>query len=408
MARIVLAYSGGLETSVAIPWLAEREGAEIVTVTLDLGQGPELADVRERALAAGAVRAHVVDVREEFVTRHVLPALQAGAAQPNGSVLATALGRPLIARHVVKIAEMEGATAIAHGCSGTHDDQVRLELSARALRPGIRIVAPARVWGMSRTEAIDYARARGIAVPSGAGGPFRTDANLWGRSIAGAVVDDPWLEPPEQVYSLTRPPASSPDEPAHVEVAFDRGVPTKVNGVAMTPLELISSLETIAGAHGVGRIDSVEHRLVGPTSREICEAPAAVVLHAAHGALETMVIGSDLERLKAGLARVYADLVRNGLWFTTSREAIDAFVAAVQPRVTGAVRVRLFKGSCTVVGRQSPFSLDSHALPTDDVRHVPDHVSAEGFTRIWGLPVETAARHAPGSAAANRPTRATA
>ncbi len=405
MERIVLAYSGGLDTSVAIPWLAEHYEAEIIAVTLDLGQGKELADVRERALAVGAVRAHVVDVREEFARDYILPALKAGAIYENKYPLATALGRPLIAKHLVQIAEMEGATAIAHGCTGKGNDQVRLDVSARALNPRIKVIAPARVWGMTRPDEIAYAKARNIPVPATVDSPYSTDANLWGRSIECGVLEDPWCEPPEEIYALTRSPAGAPDTPAYVEIEFERGVPVKVNGVAMPLVELISSLETIAGAHGVGRIDMVENRLVGIKSREIYEAPAAVVLHTAHRELETMVIPRDLERLKHDLGRQYADLVYNGVWFAPIREAIDAFVASVQERVTGIARLKLFKGDCRIVGRRSPHALYDHALATYDEGDAFDHTAAEGFIKIYGLPVETAAkkaRAAQGAAAGAR------
>ncbi len=394
MKRIVLAYSGGLDTSVAIPWLAEQYGAEIVAVTLDLGQGKELSDVRERALAVGAVRAHVVDVREEFARDFILPALQAGAIYEERYPLATALGRPLIARKLVEIAAIEGATAIAHGCTGKGNDQVRLDVSARAMQPDIEVIAPAREWGMSRPEEIEYARARGIPVPATVDSPYSTDANLWGRSIECGVLEDPWAEPPDDIYTLTRSPAACPDLPAYVEIEFEAGVPVAVNGVAMPLVELIGSLETIAGAHGVGRVDMVENRLVGIKSREIYEAPAAVVLHAAHRELEGFVIARDLERLKRDLGRTYADLVYNGLWFSPTRDAIDAFVAKVQERVTGTVRLKLFKGVCQVVGRTSPFALYDHGLATYDAGDLFDHRAAVGFIKIWGLPIETMTRKA--------------
>ena len=392
MQRIVLAYSGGLDTSVAIPWLAERYGAEVVAVTLDLGQGRELADVRERALAVGAVRAHVVDVREEFAAEYILPALQAGAVYEHGYPLATALGRPLIAKHLVRIAEMEGAAAIAHGCTGKGNDQVRLDVSARALNPSIKVIAPARVWGMTRPDEIEYARERGIPVPATVESPYSTDANLWGRSIECGVLEDPWREPPQDIYTLTRSPADCPDEPAYCEIEFERGVPVKVNGVAMSFVELIASLETIAGAHGVGRLDMVENRLVGIKSREIYEAPAAVALHAAHRELQGLVMPRDLERVASDLSRTYADLVYNGLWFSPLREAIDAFVAKVQEPVSGTVRLKFFKGDCRVAGRRSPQALYEHALATYDAGDAFDHGAAEGFIKIWGLPVETSAR----------------
>jgi len=392
--RIVLAYSGGLDTSVAIPWLAEKYGAEVIAVTMALGQGRELDDVRERALAIGALRAHVLDVREEFAREFILPALQAGAVYEDRYPLATALGRPLIARHLVRIAELEGATAIAHGCTGKGNDQVRLDVSSRALNPDIRVIAPAREWGMTRPDEIEYARQRGIPVPATIASPYSTDANLWGRSIECGVLEDPWCEPPEEIYTLTRNPAACPDEPAYLEVEFEGGVPVKVNGVEMSPVDLIGSIETIAGAHGVGRIDMVENRLVGIKSREIYEAPAAQVLHAAHAELQKLVIPRDLERVAHDMARLYADLVYNGLWYTPAREAIDAFTAKIQERVTGTIRVKLLKGTCTVVGRRSPFALYDHGLATYDAGDLFDHSAAEGFIRIWGLPVETAARHA--------------
>jgi argininosuccinate synthase len=390
--RIVLAYSGGLDTSVAIPWLAEKYGAEIIAVTLDLGQGHELSNVRERALAIGALRAHVVDAREEFARHYILPALQAGAIYEDYYPLATALGRPLIAKHLVEIARMEGASAIAHGCTGKDNDQVGLDVSSRALDPGIQVIAPARIWGMTRTDEIEYARTRSIQVPATLASPYSTDSNLWGRSIECGILEDPWQEPPDDIYTLTRSPGDCPDEPAYLEIEFDEGVPVRTNGIDMPLLELIESLETIAGTHGVGRIDMVENRLVGIKSREIYEAPAAVVLHAAHRELENLVIARDLERIKHDMARLYADAVYNGLWFSQTREAIDAFVRSIQPRVTGVVRLKLFKGDCRVVGRKSPFALYDHGLATYDTGDRYDHSAAEGFIKIWGLPIETASR----------------
>ena len=393
--KIVLAYSGGLDTSVAIPWLSDRFDAEIIAVTMDLGQGKELDDVRERALAVGAKRAHVIDLREEFARDYILPALQAGAVYEGKYPLATALGRPLIAKHLVEIGRIEGSKTIAHGCTGKGNDQVRIDVSARALEPQVKVIAPARIWGLTRPEEIQYAKDRNIPVPATVDSPYSTDTNLWGRSIECGCLEDPWCEPPDDIYLLTKSPAEAPDTPAYVEIEFEQGVPVKINGVAMGLVELITSLETIAGAHGVGRLDMVENRLVGIKSREIYEAPAAVALHTAHKELETMVIPRDLERLKRQLGAVYADLVYNGLWFTPTREAIDAFVAKVQERVTGTVRLKFFKGDCRVVGRKSPFALYDHALATYDAGDAFDHTAAEGFVKIWGLPVETAARKSP-------------
>jgi argininosuccinate synthase len=361
MERIVLAYSGGLDTSVAIAWLAEKYGAEVIAVTLDLGQGRELTDVRERALAVGAVRAHVLDVRDEFARDYILPALQAGALYEDRYPLATALGRPLIARKLVEVAHMEGASTIAHGCNGKANDELRLELGIHALDASIRVLAPARIWGMTRQEEVAYAKARHIPITSGAEGPYTIDTNLWGRSIERGGLDDAWQESPEDVYALTRAPQDCPDEPAYVEIEFERGVPLRANGIEMPLVELIESVETIAGAHGVGRIDMVENAMTGVKSREIYEAPAAVVLHTAHSELEKLVVPRDLERLGHDLGRAYADLAYNGRWFSPTREAIDAFMRTIQPRVTGAVRLKLFKGDCRVVGRRSMFALDAAA-----------------------------------------------
>jgi argininosuccinate synthase len=375
MERIVLGYSGGLDTSVAISWLAEKYQAEVVAVAIDLGQGSELADVRERALALGAVRCHVIDAREEFVREFVLPALQAGAVYEDGYPLATALGRPLIARRLVQMAHMEGASAIALGGSLEGNDHLRLETAVRAVDPSLRVITLARELGMSRAELIAHARSRNVAVPGEASSPYSIDANLWGRSVASGELDDPWTEPPDDIYTLTRSPLKCPDEPAYLEIEFEAGVPVRANGVEMSALELIESLETIAGAHGVGRIDLVENRLLGEKSREIYEAPAAVVLHAAHAALMKLVVSRDLERIRHDMSTTYADLVYNGQWFSHAREAIDAFVRAVQPRATGKVRLKLFKGDCRVVGRKSPFAL-YHQGAADD----PTHTAASSAT----------------------------
>jgi len=395
MERIVLAYSGGLDTSVAIPWLKEKYNAEIIAVTMDLGQGKELEEVRDRALATGAVRAHVLDVRDEFVQDYILPALKADAIYEDRYPMATSLGRPLIAQKLVEIAEIEQATAIAHGCTGKGNDQVRLDVTTRALNPKLKVIAPARDWGMTRPQEIEYAKARNVPVPATVESPYSTDSNLWGRSIECGVLEDPWQEPPEEIYTLTKSPADCPNEAAYVELAFERGVPTAINGVQMPVVDLIASLGTIAGAHGVGRIDMVENRLVGIKSREIYEAPAAVALHAAHRELQKLVTTKDLDRLSRFVGVQYADLVYNGLWFTPTREALDAFVEKVQERVTGVVRLKLFKGDCRIVGRKSAYALYDHALATYDAGDTYDHTAAVGFIKIWGLPVETAARKAP-------------
>jgi argininosuccinate synthase len=297
----------------------------------------------------------VLDAREEFVREYILPALQAGAVYEDRYPLATALGRPLIAKRLVEIARMEGATAIAHGCTGVHNDQVRLEASIRALNPSIAVIAAAELCAMSREEKLDYARRRNIPTPDAGGSPYSIDTNLWGRAIGAGGLEDAWVEPPEDIYTLTRSPQQSPDEPAYIELDFEAGVPVRANGVQLSVLELVESLEILAGAHGVGRIDVVENRLAGIKAREIYEAPAAVVLHTAHRELENLVMPRELERVKHDLSRIYADLVYSGLWFSHTRQTIDAFVAAIQPRVTGSVRLKLFKGDCRIVGRRSPF-----------------------------------------------------
>ena len=377
--RIILAYSGGLDTSVAIPWLREKYGAEIIAVTLDLGQGRELNQIRERAMSSGAIRCHVLDVREEFARDYILPALQADALYEERYPLATALSRPLIAKKLVEIAHMENATAIAHGCTGKGNDQVRLDVSARAIDPAIAVIAPAREWGMTRPEEIAYARARNVSVPTTIASPYSTDQNLWGRSIECGVLEDPWTEPPADIYTLTKSPADAPAVPAYVEIEWENGVPTAINGVEMSFVELINSLETIAGVHGVGRIDMVENRLVGIKSREIYEAPAGVLLHQAHRELEGLVIPRDLQRLKQRLSQEYADLVYNGLWFSPTRSAIDAFVQNIQPRVAGTIRLKLYKGDCRVVGRKSAFALYEHGLATYDARR---YVRSFGCRRV--------------------------
>ncbi len=378
--RIVLAYSGGLDTSVAIPWLAERYSAEIVTVTLDLGLGRELDEIRERALAAGAVRSHVLDAREEFARDYILPALKANALYEERYPLATALGRPLIAKKLIEVARIESATIVAHGCTGTgtRNDRVRIEFSARAIDPSITVVAPARLWELTRAERIAYAEARRIPVPASAEHAYRIDSNLWGRSIECGVLDDVWQEPPDDIYTLTKAAADGPNQPAYVEIGFEAGAPVAINGVSMSFTELIDSLTTIAGAHGVGRLDIIENRLTDTKSREVYEVPAAFVLHVAHKELEGFVTSTATNRFKHYVAVQYADLVYGGAWFTPLREALDAFVDKIQERVTGTIRLKLFKGGCHVVGRQSPFALYDRRLIDDDAGDELDRATVDG------------------------------
>jgi argininosuccinate synthase len=385
--KIVLAYSGGLDTSVAVPWLKEKYDADIVTLTIDLGM-VDLEAIRRRALAVGAAKALTVDGKEALVKEFLFPALQAGAIYEEQYPLATALGRPLIARYLVEAARAEGAYAVAHGCTGKGNDQVRIEVSAAALAPELKVIAPIRDWGMSREDEIEYARARDLPI-SPSRSRFSVDENLWGRSAEAGELEDPGLEPPEEAYDWTKPVSETPNEPTYLEVYFEQGIPTAIDGESMSGPDLIRHLNTVAGIHGVGRIDHVENRLVGIKSREVYEAPAAVVLHAAHKALEAMTLSKDQARTKARIAQEYADVVYNGLWFTAHRQDLDAYIRSTQRYVTGQVRVRLHKGACTVVGRSAPHALYQHQLATYDRGDQYDHAAAEGFISIYGLPVRT-------------------
>ena len=390
--KIVLAYSGGLDTSVAIRWLQEQYGVDIATLTMDLGGQVDLEAARQRALDIGAVRADVMDAREEFVREFVWPALRAGAIYEGVYPLATALGRPLIAKHLVRIALEEGASGIAHGCTGKGNDQVRFDVSAAALAPALKVVAPAREWGMTRDDEIAYAKERDIPLELNKRSAYSVDENLWGRSIEAGDLEDPWVEPPEEAYAWTVSVGAAPDEPRYVEIRFEQGVPIAIDGEELGGVALIELLNEAAGAHGVGRIDHVENRLVGIKSREVYEAPAATVLHQAHRALEQMCLTKEQSRFKERLAQEYADLVYNGLWFTAHRRDLDAYVLSTQRHVNGTVRVRLHKGSATVTGRESAEALYRHDLATYDAGDTFDHQASVGFISVFGLPVRTQAR----------------
>ena len=390
--KVVLAYSGGLDTSVAIRWLQESYGMDVVTLTADLGGERELAGVRERALQTGAVSAHVEDAKELFVRHFVFPALQADALYEGVYPLATALGRPLIAWLLVEAARKEGAAAVAHGCTGKGNDQVRFEVSIQALAPDLKVIAPAREWEMTdRSVEIAYAEKHGIPVPVTSANPYSIDANLWGRSIEGGVLEEPWNEPPEEVYAWTKSIKDVPSEPTYVEIEFERGIPVALNGERLDGVSLIRKLNVLAGQHGVGRIDHIENRLVGIKSREIYEAPAAVVLLQAHQALEAMSLGKEQMRFKARVAQEYAELIYNGLWFTAQHQDLAAYVQSTQRHVNGTIRARLQKGAAVVVGRESPASLYKLGLSTYGDGDLFDHRAAAGFIHIWGLPVRTQA-----------------
>ena len=385
--KIVLAYSGGLDTTVAVPWLQEKYDADIITLTIDLGM-VDLESIRQRALSIGAVEALTVDGRDTLVNEFLFPSLQAGTIYEQQYPLATALGRPLIARYLVEAAKEHGAYAIAHGCTGKGNDQVRLEVGISSLGPDIEVIAPIRDWGMSRDDEIEYGQARNLPINANRS-RFSTDENLWGRSVEAGELEDPWLEPPEDAYAWTNPVAATPEDPTYVEVHFERGVPTAVDGENMAGTDLIDHLNSLAGSHGIGRIDHVENRLVGIKSREIYECPAATLLHTAHTALEAMTLTKDQARTKARIALEYADVVYNGLWFTAHRADLNAYVQSTQRFVTGDIKVRLYKGSATVVGRQAPKALYNHGLATYDRSDEFDHGSAEGFIKIYGLSVKT-------------------
>jgi argininosuccinate synthase len=389
--KIVLAYSGGLDTSVAVRWLQEKYDAEIATLTMDMGGKVDLESARQRALDIGAVRADVLDARDEFIAEYVWPALQAGALYEGIYPLATALGRPLIVKHLVRIAQEEKAYAVAHGCTGKGNDQVRFDVSAAALAPHIKVLAPAREWGMSRDDEIAYAQEKHIELDLNKRSPYSVDENLWGRSIEAGDLEDPWAEPPEEAYAWTVAPAAAPDEARYVEITFSRGIPVAIDGEKLSGTALVELVNEIAGQHGVGRIDHIENRLVGIKSREIYEAPAAVVLHQAHRAMESMCLSKEQARFKERMGQEYADMVYNGLWFSAHRRDLDAYVHSTQTHVSGIIRVRIYKGTCAVVGRSSDESLYRHNLATYDASDTFDHQASVGFIHLFGLPVRTQA-----------------
>ena len=386
---MVLAYSGGLDTSVAIPWLTEAKGAEVVAVTVDVGQPVDLEKVRRKAKASGAVSAYVADARKEFAEEFIVPALRANALYEGVYPLSTALARPLIARHLVEVARREGATAVAHGCTGKGNDQVRFDLSTTSLAPELGVIAPAREWEMTREDEIAYAREHGIPVEATRASPYSTDENLWGRSVECGILEDPAVEPPEEAFGWTRSPTDAPAKAEYVTIQFEQGIPVAVNGRRAPLHELIIELNRTAGAHGVGRIDHLESRVVGIKSREVYECPAAVVLISAHQALEALVLPRDLLDFKRSVEQRYSQMIYDGLWFTPLKTALDAFVASTQERVSGEVSMKLFKGSARVVGRRSPVALYQPSLATYSSGDQYRRQMAEGFIYVWGLPART-------------------
>ena len=385
--RVVLAYSGGLDTSVAVKWLGEEKGMEVIALAADVGQGGDFEDIRRRALAAGAVEAVVVDCKEEYARDFVVPALRANAKYEGKYPLVSSLSRPIIAKHLVAAAREHGAGAIAHGCTGKGNDQVRFEVSTRALAPDLEIVAPVREWGLTREQSIEYAARHDIPVTVTKASPYSIDQNLWGRTIECGILEDPWEQPPEDVYELTTPTAT---EATELTIGFVEGVPVSLDGKELPLHELIDQVTSVVGSYGWGRIDMVENRRVGIKSREIYECPGSLALLMAHADLEDLTLERDLAHEKARLEPRYAELVYDGLWFSPLKQALDAFVAESQRFVTGEVRLRCeVPGRCIVAGRRSEVGLYDYGLATYEAADRFRHQDAEGFVRLWGLGIET-------------------
>lgn len=392
--RVVLAFSGGLDTSVIVHWLKEHYDCEVIAFSADLGQGEDLSPLRERAEKAGAADIVIKDLKQEFAEEFVLPGLKAQAVYENGYPLATALGRPLISKYLIQVAEEYDADAIAHGSTGKGNDQVRFEVSAKALNPEIQVLAPVREWDLeSRDDEIEYAEQHGIPVEASKESPYSYDTNLWGVSIECGPLEDPWTPPPEEIYEMTRSPEDAPGEPETVTVEFEAGKPVALNGEALDLITLIQQLNETAGEHGIGRIDMVENRLVGLKSREIYEAPAATVLLEAHRALLDLVLEKDLYHHLQDVSTRYAELVYDAQWYSPLRETLDATVNEAQKNLDGQVRLKLYKGNATVNGRRSPNSLYDKKLATYEEDDDFDQSLSEGFVRLWGLPLEVAGRN---------------
>lgn len=385
--KVVLAYSGGLDTSVAVKWLQEQ-GYEVVACCLDVGEGKDLAFVQQKALQVGAVQSYMIDAKEEFAEEFALTALQAHTMYEGKYPLVSALSRPLIAKKLVEVAEKENAVAVAHGCTGKGNDQVRFEVSIKALNPDLEVLAPVREWKWSRDEEIDYAQKHGIPIPINLDSPYSIDQNLWGRSNECGILEDPWAAPPEGAYDLTNPLEKTPDTPEIIEITFEKGKPTAIDGIQYSLSDLILHLNEVAGQHGVGRIDHVENRLVGIKSREVYECPGAVTLLKAHKELEDLTLVKEVAHFKPIVEQKMAELIYNGLWFSPLKEALDAFLQETQQNVTGVVRVKLFKGHAIVEGRKSPYSLYDENLATYTKADEFDHDAAVGFINLWGLPTK--------------------
>jgi argininosuccinate synthase len=389
MKKVVLAYSGGLDTSCAVKWLGENHGLDVICFSAFIGEVKEKAPLIKRAQAAGAIKTFIVDLKEEFAKDYIMPALWAHARYEGKYPLATALGRPLIAKHLVAVAQKEGAEFVAHGCTGKGNDQVRLEVGVRTLDPNLKIIAPLRDWEFkTREEEIEYAKEREIPIDVTKKSPYSIDKNIWGIAIEAGILEDPMVEPPEEAYVMTCSPAKAPKKPRHIEIHFEKGVPVKLNGTRMPLVDLIEKLNTIAGQYGVGRFDMIENRLVGIKSREVYEAPAADVLLKAHEELEGFVMDREFLHYKRLLTEKYAELVYFGLWFSPLKKSLDAFFASNQNRVTGKVRFKLDRGHAICVGRESKYALYKEKLATYSKGDIFDRKASVGFMKIWGLPYE--------------------
>lgn len=398
MSTVVLAYSGGLDTSIAIHWIKEKYHLDVIALTIDVGNERDLPAIAARAEKIGAVKALIVDGRANFVHYFVWPALQAGAIYEGQYPLATALARPLLARLLIEVAHAEGAVAVAHGCTGKGNDQVRFDVSINTLAPELKIIAPVREWSMTRDNEIAYAAEHDIPIQVTNASPYSVDQNLWGRSVECGILEDPWAEPPEEVYAWTTNPersgqsSQSSSEPTYVEITFQHGIPLALNGEELDGVTLIESLNKLAGQYGIGRIDHIENRLVGIKSREVYEAPAATVLHAAHGALESLTLSRDQARFKEMVSTEYARLIYNGQWYSALHQDLAAYIQSTQRFVSGVVRMKLSHGHCAIVGRKSEYSLYNHSLATYDTGDQFDHNAALGFIKLWGLPLTTQAK----------------